>query len=57
MTEDSGDYGRLRDAVGKHMFRYTPAGFASYFVGKAKGTYIYYCTPHKSMMQGSIKVT
>jgi len=23
----------------------------------AKGTYIYYCTPHKSMMQGSIKVT
>ncbi len=22
-----------------------------------KGTYIYFCTPHKSMMQGSIKVT
>ena len=41
MSEDSGDYGRLREAVGKHMFRYTPAGFASYFVGKAKGTYIY----------------
>jgi plastocyanin len=32
-------------------------GTKSMTVTLKKGTYIYFCTPHKSMMQGSIKVT
>jgi 2,2-dialkylglycine decarboxylase (pyruvate) len=39
-TASSGDYGRLRESVDKHLFRYT-SGFASWFAMRAKGTEIF----------------
>ena len=35
----------------------TQTGTKSMTVTLKKGTYTYFCTPHKSMMQGSFKVT
>ncbi|HYF07994.1 MAG TPA: aspartate aminotransferase family protein [Acetobacteraceae bacterium] len=39
-TPSSGDVGRLREAVDRHLFRYT-AAFAPWFAMRAKGTEIY----------------
>src|ERR671914_8907 len=39
-TETSGDLGRLKESVGKHMIRYVGA-FAPYLGTKARGSYIY----------------
>ncbi|HZB37759.1 MAG TPA: aminotransferase class III-fold pyridoxal phosphate-dependent enzyme, partial [Beijerinckiaceae bacterium] len=39
-TETSGDLGRLKQSVGKHMIRYVGA-FAPYLGTKARGSYIY----------------
>lgn len=38
--QTSGDYGRLKEAIGKHMFRYVGA-FAPYLGTRASGTTIY----------------
>ena len=38
--ETSGDLGRLKEAIGKHMIRYVGA-FAPYLGTRARGSYIY----------------
>ena len=41
----------------KEIASLTYQGTKSTTVTLAKGTYIYYCTPHKSMMQGTFTVS